>query len=538
MMNNENKNIEIPASPSDETAKEESTKISCKNHKKMIVIIIATLLVVLIGTLGILYAAKIICFHSNCSDATCTTPQTCERCGKTKDEPLGHEWIDADCENPKTCKVCGETEGEPLGHEWIDADCENPKTCKICGETEGKPLGHKWKDATCENPKICELCGKITGSTKAHTYDKSKICTEDAKCEVCGKIIPATGHKWISATCTEPKRCSVCGATEGEALGHTSSYGKCSRCGEEIELQVLMYSDSNLDIYFTGLSKGSLNNACINFYAVNKSSRAWTIQVRDESVNGSMMDFTCSSKVAAGKNINDDMSCSFTDLNEIGVYSLDDIELIDFYLHIYDDNHNDYDTSMISIDFKNRTVGRGTSLANDNHSGENASQNNDTSSNTSESSEYTVQEVCKLLTSTFGERASEDGGRLEFAVGTYSDGGEYIDAHAYFEDEVHGLETILGTLTDYTSLVNQNVDPGDYEGLARDAIKIHDENSKNSNGMCDSIRQAVQNKLGTKYEVMLTIHDTDGTPVYISRDGYEYWDALDELIEERGLLTP
>ena len=297
------------------------------------------------------------CKHEKWNDATCTKPKTCAECGVTEGEPLGHDWSEADCENPKTCKACGETDGEPLEHKWKDATCDKPKTCELCGKTEGEPLEHKWKDADCENPKTCELCGKTEGKAKGHKYDESKICTEDTKCEVCGKTIPAAGHKWTDATCTEPKKCSVCGETEGEALGHTTSNGKCSRCGEEIKLQVLMYSDSNLDIYYTGLSEGSLNDACINFYAVNKSSNSWTIQVRDESVNGSMMDFTCSSNVAAGENIHDDMSCSYSlYLNDIGVYSIDDIKSIEFYLHIYDDNHNDYDTGIISIDAKNNTV--------------------------------------------------------------------------------------------------------------------------------------------------------------------------------------
>lgn len=327
---------------------------------KLIIIIIAAVLVAIAGTFGMLYGTKVICFHSSWSEATCTIPETCERCGKTKGEPLGHDWIEADCENPKTCKICGETDGEPLGHKWKDATCENPKTCELCGKTEGKTLEHKWKEATCEKPKTCEVCGKTQGAAKGHKYDKSKICTKDTKCEVCGKKIPAAGHKWTNATCTEPKKCSVCGKTEGEALGHTTSNGKCSRCGEEIELKVLMYSDSNLDIYYTGLSEEAFYFACINFYAVNKSSKALTIQLRDESINGSMIDIVCSSDVAAGKNINADMSCYLTDLNEIGVYSLNDIESIEFRFRIFEEgNYSDagsYETDFISIDVKNNTV--------------------------------------------------------------------------------------------------------------------------------------------------------------------------------------
>ena len=38
-------------------------------------------------------------------------------------------------------------------------------------------------------------------------------------------------HTWQDATCDTPKTCSECGETEGDALGHEVSIGKCSRCG-------------------------------------------------------------------------------------------------------------------------------------------------------------------------------------------------------------------------------------------------------------------------------------------------------------------
>lgn len=160
-------------------------------NKKILIIAILSVIVVLAGTFGILYATKVICFHGNWSEATCTSPQTCERCGKTKGEPLGHEWIEADCENPKTCRACGETEGEPLGHEWIDADCENPKTCKNCGKTEGVSLGHDWSEADCMTAAKCKRCNKTQNTFGSHT-------TDNGKCDVCGEyflenvFIPAT----------------------------------------------------------------------------------------------------------------------------------------------------------------------------------------------------------------------------------------------------------------------------------------------------------------------------------------------------------
>ena len=39
-------------------------------------------------------------------------------------------------------------------------------------------------------------------------------------------------HEWKEATCLLPQACEKCEETQGEALGHTTTSGTCSRCGE------------------------------------------------------------------------------------------------------------------------------------------------------------------------------------------------------------------------------------------------------------------------------------------------------------------
>lgn len=165
-------------------------------------------------------------------EATCLEPKTCTKCGETEGEALGHKWVEADCTTPKTCSVCNRTEGEPLGHKWSEATCSKPKTCTLCGATEGEALEHIWIDATCTKPKTCSVCGKKVGSPLGHDVD-DMTCTTGGTCNRCGDEVEAPGHKWMDATCTKPKTCSICGETDGEALGHTTSFGKCSRCGLE-----------------------------------------------------------------------------------------------------------------------------------------------------------------------------------------------------------------------------------------------------------------------------------------------------------------
>lgn len=56
------------------------------------------------------------CHRHTWTPATCTEPEHCSQCEKTRGTPLGHTWMPADCTVPETCSVCGETRGEPLGH--------------------------------------------------------------------------------------------------------------------------------------------------------------------------------------------------------------------------------------------------------------------------------------------------------------------------------------------------------------------------------------------------------------------------------------
>ncbi len=77
-----------------------------------------------------------------------------------------HKWKDATCTEPKTCEKCGETEGEPLGHDFLEATCEEPRRCQRCDFSEGEKLEHVWAEATPVKPKECVLCGKTEGGAE------------------------------------------------------------------------------------------------------------------------------------------------------------------------------------------------------------------------------------------------------------------------------------------------------------------------------------------------------------------------------------
>lgn len=93
------------------------------------------------------------------TDATCTVPKTCSKCGISEGDSPGHSWQDADCVTPRSCSRCTLTEGSPLGHSWAEATCTSPKTCTRCCLTEGLPLDHIWEgEATLYSAPFCAVC--------------------------------------------------------------------------------------------------------------------------------------------------------------------------------------------------------------------------------------------------------------------------------------------------------------------------------------------------------------------------------------------
>ena len=181
-------------------------------------------IVVLVGIIAVLFASGVICIHK-WEDATCTVPQTCSKCGKTKGDALGHKWVDPTCIEPKTCGVCGETEGVALGHKYGEWKITKEATCLEEGEREKACIVCGWKNY--------EFIPKLE-----HTYGKWKV-TKKATCTEEG---------------TQEKVCSVCGDAQTEAIpkaDHTpgdweviteatlNSYGtkekKCKRCEETLE---------------------------------------------------------------------------------------------------------------------------------------------------------------------------------------------------------------------------------------------------------------------------------------------------------------
>lgn len=224
--------------------------------------------------------------------------------------PCKHKnWIEATCDSPKTCAKCGYTEGSPLEHDYADATCTKPQKCKLCGQTEGEALGHDFQGGSCEEESVCARCQEIT---------------------------PPSGHECSEATCTEPAKCQKCGKVCEPALGHNYVGNSCSRCGAknttERKENRVVYSSGGLVITYLGYEyeEGQYGDFKLNFRIDNNSGYEECIQMRDESINGYMCDFTMSDEVLNGKSALADASIGHYKLKDVGLSDFSQIKTIQF----------------------------------------------------------------------------------------------------------------------------------------------------------------------------------------------------------------
>lgn len=116
----------------------------------------------------------------------------------------------------------------------------------------------------------------------------------------------------------------------------------------------VLYDADGITIVCKGFVPGSedgWDNPKVKFLITNDTDKNITVQVRDVSVNGFMIDPTCSEDVAAGKKMNGDMSWLQMYFDKNGIT---EVETIKFYFHIYE-NNGDWDTiadsDIITLNF-------------------------------------------------------------------------------------------------------------------------------------------------------------------------------------------
>jgi hypothetical protein len=112
----------------------------------------------------------------------------------------------------------------------------------------------------------------------------------------------------------------------------------------------VLFEQDGISVSYLGLSK-ERSSIDVVFLITNDSEKDITVQARDESVNGFMISGTMSSDILPGKASIDTLSFSDRRLGENGISSLDEINTIEFYLRIInnDDRRSSIDTDVIQL---------------------------------------------------------------------------------------------------------------------------------------------------------------------------------------------
>lgn len=117
-----------------------------------------------------------------------------------------------------------------------------------------------------------------------------------------------------------------------------------------------LYDENGIKIVYKGLSTdGSILGPEVIFYAENNTDQVITIQARDTSVNGFMIDPSLSTEITPGNRAVSGMTFLSSQLEENNIA---DFETVETSFHIFDDNYNTIvDTAPIVITIQSNEIG-------------------------------------------------------------------------------------------------------------------------------------------------------------------------------------
>lgn len=158
---------------------------------------------------------------------------------------------------------------------------------------------------------------KSSESSENHTTESTQDETIESKETAPSKILDA-----LETSSNEE-------SSKKEALEEESSEEKTENDNTTQSNQVL-YEDANIKITYVGIEEGVLGTE-MKLLLENYSNKSVTVQTRETSVNGVMVDPIFSSDIAPGKKTND--SISFYSLEDEGI---DEIGTVELSFHIFD----------------------------------------------------------------------------------------------------------------------------------------------------------------------------------------------------------
>ena len=251
------------------------------------------------------------------------TRYNCMNCAHSYTEPIaatGHTFseeiaVEPGCETEgilmQIC-ICGHKEEEPIsatGHSYDNGRVTTIATCTAegvmsytchCGTSFTESIEkteHTYEEkittvATCKNQGVvtitCTGCGmSYTESISKTAHDYQSVITTAASCETAGvrtytckgcgdsytEKINALGHEYSQATCTAGSVCTNCQHMQQEALGHTTDYGMCDRCGKTFAPTLVFTGDA------------SNGKECSHLYSLPKGRYKLTLTISEEYYN-------------------------------------------------------------------------------------------------------------------------------------------------------------------------------------------------------------------------------------------------------------
>lgn len=112
----------------------------------------------------------------------------------------------------------------------------------------------------------------------------------------------------------------------------------------------VLFEGNDIKIISKGISEDSMFGPGLILYMENNSEQSITVQARDTSVNGFMIDPTLSSEIAPGKKIISSMTFMDSDFEENSITAIEEIET-SFHIFITDSWETIIDTEPINITF-------------------------------------------------------------------------------------------------------------------------------------------------------------------------------------------
>ncbi len=137
--------------------------------------------------------------------------------------------------------------------------------------------------------------------------------------------------------------------TAGGVSDNSDNGGDSNEEPQDVQVEeTVLVDESGVKITAKGIEQGGVFGADLKILIENNTDKDLTVQCRESSVNGYMVETMLSADVAAGKKANDAITFSDSDLEACGIKTIADMEL---YFHIFttEDWETYLDTSIVQI---------------------------------------------------------------------------------------------------------------------------------------------------------------------------------------------